>query len=119
MSVDGRGERTSRPAQPRLRTGSEPAEQIAAAVCSVPGVVSLHGGMFGEVATYLPGRRVPGVRIGDDRVAVHVSLALGAPVRETAAAIQQAVAVGTALPVDVTIEDIVPTVTETGSGDVR
>lgn len=39
------------------------AERIAAAVLAVPGVVGLHDGAFGEIATYLPGRRVPGVRI--------------------------------------------------------
>ena len=84
------------------------AEQIAAAVCSLPGVAGLHGGMFGEVGTYLPGRRVVGVRIGESRVAVHVSLVLDAPVLDTAAAIRTAAQQVVALPVDVTVEDIVP-----------
>lgn len=84
------------------------AERIAAAVAGVPGVAGLHGGMFGEVGTYLPGRRVVGVRIGTERVDVHVSITLDTPVRPTADAIQQAVATLTTLPVDVTIEDVVP-----------
>lgn len=84
------------------------ADRIAAVVTAVDGVAALHGGMFGEVATYLPGRRVSGVRIGPDRVDVHVSLELDAPVRATATAIQLAVAAITDLPVDVTVEDLVP-----------
>lgn len=83
-------------------------ERIAAAVSAVEGVAGLHPGMFGEVATYLPGRRVSGIRIAADRVDVHVSLVLGVPVRPTATAIQRAVAHLTELPVDVTIEDLVP-----------
>lgn len=91
------------------------AERIAAAVAAVPGVAGLHGGMFGEVGTYLPGRRVVGVRIGKERVDVHVTLTLDTPVRPTADAIQRAVATLTTLPVDVTIEDVVP-VTPSAAG---
>ena len=48
---------------------TDPAElvdRVAAAVRAVPGVHDLHGGAFGEVAAYLPGRRVPGLRVGSD-----------------------------------------------------
>lgn len=90
------------------------ADRIAAVVTDVAGVAALHGGMFGEVATYLPGRRVSGVRISNDRVDVHVSLVLDAPIRDTATAIQRAVAAIVDLPVDVTIEDIVPATTASG-----
>ena len=41
-------------------------------VLSCPGVVAMHGGLAGEVASYLPGRRVVGVRILEDAVEVHV-----------------------------------------------
>jgi hypothetical protein len=98
----------------RAAAPEDDAERIAAAVSSVKGVVGLHAGMFGEVATYLPGRRVSGIRIGADRVDVHVSLALDAPVRPTAAAIQRAVAEITDLPVDVTIEDLLPATPASG-----
>lgn len=91
-------------------------ERIAAVVTAVQGVAGLHAGMFGEVATYLPGRRVSGIRIAADRVDVHVSLALDAPVRTTATAIQRAVAELTDLPVDVTIEDLVPVTPTSGRG---
>lgn len=39
---------------------------LADAVQGCPGVVDLHGGPFGTVATHLPGRRVVGVRFGVD-----------------------------------------------------
>ncbi|MHA3021336.1 Asp23/Gls24 family envelope stress response protein [Mycobacterium sp. BMJ-28] len=102
----------------RPPVSSDLAELIAAAVTEVKGVAGLHAGMFGEVATYLPGRRVSGIRIGPDRVDVHVSLTLDAPVRPTATAIQRAVGAITDLPVDVTVEDLVP-VTPASGRDLR
>lgn len=80
---------------------------VAAAVRSVNGVADLHAGVFGEAATYLPGRRVPGVRITPEGTEVHVALRLGAPIRATAQAVRRAVAAHVAGPVDVTVEDIV------------
>ena len=41
--------------------GDDIADRVAAAVIAVPGVAFLHGGVFGEIGTYLPGRRVSGV----------------------------------------------------------
>lgn len=98
----------------RAAAPEDDADRIAAAVTAVKGVAGLHGGMFGEVATYLPGRRVSGIRVGADRVDVHVSLALDAPVRQTATAIQRAVAAITDLPVDVTVEDLLPVTPASG-----
>ncbi len=46
--------------------------RVRDAVLSIPDVAALSGGVLGEVATYLPGDRVPGVRVGDDGVHVHV-----------------------------------------------
>ncbi|MGI8523440.1 MAG: hypothetical protein ACR2K3_09060 [Nocardioides sp.] len=51
----------------------------------------LHAGAFGEVATYLPGRRVSGVRVTGALTEVHVVVDLGAPVLTTAEAIRAAV----------------------------
>ncbi|MGB7508300.1 MAG: hypothetical protein WA965_23035, partial [Mycobacterium sp.] len=73
-------------------TDAEPADTVAAIVRAVPGVAELHSGMFGEVGTYLPGRRVPGIRIGDDTIDVHITVWQGAAVRDTAAAVRAAVA---------------------------
>lgn len=39
-------------------------QQVAEAVAAHPAVVRLDGGPFGTVASYLPGRRVVGVRLG-------------------------------------------------------
>jgi uncharacterized alkaline shock family protein YloU len=83
------------------------ADQVATLVRSVPGVVGLHGGVFGEVATYLPGRRVSGVRITPERAEVHVTLVWGEPVRATAEIVRNLVAELTGVPVFVTVEDVV------------
>jgi uncharacterized alkaline shock family protein YloU len=89
--------------------GPELAEVIAAAVIAVAGVAELHGGMFGEAATYLPGRRVAGIRLNDSDTEVHVSLLFGFPVRSTADAVRDAVAPLVSGPVHVTVEDVVRT----------
>ena len=48
-------------------TAPTPADLVATAALSVSGVLALHPGSFGQVATYLPGRRVEGVRLGAER----------------------------------------------------
>ena len=82
------------------------ADDIAALVLAVPDVVRLHAGRFGEVATYLPGRRITGVKLGDDLIEVHVVVAGRVPVRDTAQLIHAAVATTVATPVHVYVEDI-------------
>ncbi|MGX6607461.1 hypothetical protein ACWKSP_35850 [Micromonosporaceae bacterium Da 78-11] len=82
------------------------ADDIAALVLTVPDVVRLHAGRFGEVATYLPGRRVTGIKLGDDRIEVHVVVSGQVPVRETAQLIHTAVAALVATPVHVYVEDL-------------
>ena len=86
---------------------SELSEQIAAAARSVEGVADLHGGMFGEVGTYLPGGRIAGIRITGDRVEVHVTLYWDHPVRATADVVRAAVEPLVDQPVYVTVEDLV------------
>lgn len=83
-----------------------PAEVVAAAVLAVPGVVRLHGGRFGELGTYLPGRRVTGVRIDDEGTEVHVVVSDLVPVPDTAARVQRAVSAIAPRPVRVHVEDI-------------
>jgi hypothetical protein len=84
------------------------ADLIAAATRACPLVADLHSGAYGEVATYLPGRRVPGVRITPVAVEIHVVGHLAPSMSWIAAQIRDAVKdrVG-GLPVDVTIEDVV------------
>ncbi|MBB2988378.1 Asp23/Gls24 family envelope stress response protein [Terracoccus luteus] len=91
--------------------GSSPddgmADRVAEAVRAVPGVADLHGGVFGEVATYLPGRNVAGVRITDERVDVHVSVVYEADVRATAEQVADRVESIVGREVHVTVDDVV------------
>jgi len=58
---------------PEPAPGAVDTERVAAAVEAVPTVARLSGGSIGaEVATYLPGRRVRGVRVEGDVVSIHV-----------------------------------------------
>jgi len=86
--------------------GVELADQVAAAALTVRGVTGLHGGMFGETATYLPGRRVLGVRLTENVADIHLTLAYGAPVFATAQQVRTAVAALVPGPVNVTVEDV-------------
>jgi hypothetical protein len=82
-------------------------DAIAAVVQALPLVNSLSGGRFGEVATYLPGRRVQGVRVRDGNVEVHVVAGPEAPLPVVGTAVRGAVlplAGGRA--VDVHVDDI-------------
>ncbi|GAA4843440.1 hypothetical protein GCM10023221_22010 [Luteimicrobium xylanilyticum] len=68
------------------------AEAARTAALAVPGVTRLATGPFGEIATYLPGSRsVPGIRVGDGRVDVHVVVRGGPPVSVTAGEVHRAV----------------------------
>jgi uncharacterized alkaline shock family protein YloU len=83
------------------------ADEVAAAALAVPGVVALHTGTFGEVSTYLAGRRVDGVQLRPDSCAVHLVLAWGAPVLATADRVRAAVEALVRTPVDISIEDVI------------
>ncbi|MDO9380402.1 MAG: hypothetical protein Q7T56_16280 [Nocardioidaceae bacterium] len=84
----------------------DPADVVAEAVLSTPGVADLHGGVLGEVATYLPGRRVNGVRLHDGGASIHVVVEWGSSVRETADSVRRSVRALVDGPVDVTVEDV-------------
>ena len=96
---------------PPAASATDTADVVAAAVLAVPGVARLHQGAFGEVATYLPGRRVPGVRLRPDGVEVHVVverelLDTRTPLPVVAERIHRAVAALVPGPVHVFIEDL-------------
>ena len=67
-------------------------DAIAAATRACPAVAGLHEGGTRAVATYLPGRRVVGVRVEDRRVLVSVVLAPGSSVRSLEAQVRSALA---------------------------
>jgi hypothetical protein len=83
------------------------ADSIAAATTACPSVARMSAGDLGEVATYLPGRRVEGVRISDDGVEVHVvarwDVSLPAAADEIREALKRVVG---DLPVSVFIDDV-------------
>ena len=84
----------------------EIADRVRSAVLAVPGVADMHTGSFGEVATYLPGRKVDGVRVRSDSTEVHVVIDWGVPAGRTADAVRAATANITATRVDVVIQDV-------------
>ena len=90
-------------------TGPDISEVVAAAVLAVAGVAGLHGGSFGQVASYLPGRSVIGVRIRADVADIHVVLFWGSPVLPTADRVRDTVRalIGGLARIDVTVEDVV------------
>ena len=95
---------------PEDDVGTEPevADVVAAAVLAVPCVHDLHTGVSGEVATYLPGRRVNGIRMREPGCSIHVVLDWGTAVLGTTDAVREAVRTYVSGPVDVTVEDILP-----------
>jgi hypothetical protein len=83
------------------------ADRIATAVQAGPHVAGLHSGRFGEIATYLPGRRVPGVRVRPDEITIGVTGRYPATATEIGDEVRAAVGpVGR--PVNVRIGDIAP-----------
>lgn len=106
----------ARPAGTAVSPGSPDApglgplpERIAEALLAHPAVAALSGGPFGTLATYLPGRRLPGIVLGEagepDRIAV--VLRFGAPVGPTATELRRIVAAASGnRRVDVTVTDL-------------
>jgi hypothetical protein len=86
------------------------ADAVAAAVLAHPGVVRLSGGAFGTVASYLPGRRVVGVRLplrDTDPVQIAVVARMGVALPRLAEDLGAAVvAVVGPVAVDVTVADV-------------
>jgi uncharacterized alkaline shock family protein YloU len=82
-------------------------EAIAAAVLTCPAVAALHGGPLAQTVTLLPGRRIEGVQLTEDRVRIGVVAAYGAPVALLTAQVHAAVRelVG-GRPVDVHVGDL-------------
>ena len=89
-------------------------DAIAAAALGCPLVADLTAGRFGEVATYGPGHRIPGVRLVEGEVELHVVAKWGVPLPEVADVLRLAVApYAGGLPVAVFVDDIeVPGPTE-------
>lgn len=89
--------------------GKHPADLVAARALACPSVAALASGLAGQAATYLPGRRVAGVRWGDEICEVAVVLRLdGRPLPELAEEVRRAVEpVAGGRAVDIVITDVV------------
>lgn len=84
-------------------------ETVAREVLAHPAVVELDGGRHGVIASYLPGRRVPGVRAGRAGEPVELSVVLrpGRPIPGVVAELRALVrSLAGDVPVDVTVSDL-------------
>jgi len=82
-------------------------DAVAAAVLGCAGVAGMDGGRFGEVASYLPGRKVPGVVVSGGRVRVQIRSRWAVPAPDLAALVTAVLAPLTGShPVDLVIADI-------------
>ncbi|WP_433516102.1 Asp23/Gls24 family envelope stress response protein [Nonomuraea sp. CA-143628] len=85
------------------------AQLVAERVRACAGVAGLSGGLFGTVATYLPGERLTGVSINDREVTIDIVARLGRPLPETAEEVRRAVAdLAGDRPVNIRIDDVAP-----------
>src|SRR4029077_18341015 len=66
-------------------------DAVAAAVRGCAGVAGLDAGQFGEVASYLPGRKVEGIVVSGGRVTVQIRSQWAVPASDLAALIMAAV----------------------------
>lgn len=85
------------------------AERIGAEVLRHPAVYDLHGGSQGVIATYMPGKRLVGVRISEagDVIEVAVVLWAGYPVPEVVDTLRTRVReLAGAVAVDLTVADL-------------
>lgn len=84
-----------------------PAEQVRDRALQVAGVVDLAAGLAGEIATYLPGRQVPGVRLREpDSVEVHVVVGPSIPLPTVAAELTRALHELGFIHIDIHIDDL-------------
>jgi hypothetical protein len=96
--------------QNQQRDSGQLADAIAAAVRAHPAVADLDGGPFGAIASYLPGRRVVGVRVGEPGEPVEVSVVarLGTPLPQLATDLRRLItAVTGSRVIDLTINDVI------------
>ena len=82
-------------------------DAVVRAVLACPDVAAMSEGALAEAASYLPGRRVPGVRAGEDGLAVHIVARWGRPLPDVGETVRAAVApLAAGLPVTVYVDDI-------------
>jgi hypothetical protein len=83
-------------------------DAVHRAVAACAGVSSVGSGSVAALTTYLPGRRVPGVRINPDSVELEIVAEWGSTAAGVSNEIRQAlVGLTNGRPIDITIADIV------------
>lgn len=83
------------------------AEAIAERALQSTSVSGLYPGGAVEVATYLPGRRISGVRVREDEVEVHVVARWSTPLGDVAEEVRALVTpLAGGLPVSIYIDDV-------------
>lgn len=88
-------------------TVADDAESVAATVRALPGVADLYAGGIAPLATYLPGRRVLGVRFDEESVQVAVVVAAGSSAPSAAGQVRAALAdVAAGRRIDVHVGDV-------------
>ncbi|WP_200837499.1 hypothetical protein [Ruania rhizosphaerae] len=106
MSTDDRPPAAGRLDPPTM---AEAATRARTAALGTDGVAELHAGKFAEVRTYLPGATVPGVRVEDGVVHVHVVLTPDRDIPATTGLVHTAVAAATGFEVVVHVDDVATT----------
>ncbi len=92
---------------PTAAAGATDADIVSTIVSNLPDVAGLSVGAFGEVASYLPGRKILGVRVDDDAVEVHIVARYGKALGTIAEQIGSALApVLAGRPLQVFVDDI-------------
>lgn len=87
--------------------GAIDAEAVAERAAGCRSVARLSPGPVGEVATYLPGRRVEGVRLAGGQIEVHVVARWGVRVPDLAAEVRAGVgSIAAGFPIDVHVDDV-------------
>ena len=88
-------------------TGTISPDAVVERAAACGSVARVSSGAVGEVATYLPGRRVPGVRLAGGRIEIHVVARWGVRVADVAADVRAAVRpLAPDTPVDVHVDDL-------------
>ena len=86
---------------------ADDAESVAATVRALPGVADLYAGGIAPLATYLPGKRVVGVRFDEESVQVALVVAAGSSAPSAAGQVRAALAdVAAGRRVDVHVGDV-------------
>jgi len=84
----------------------ELAAAVARAARRVDGVVDLHGGLYGEIATHQPGERILGVRLGDAAGEVHIVVSTRTPVNVVGERVRALAEEITGMPITVVVADL-------------